>query len=550
MSAQRSSWQVLQRLLVDLWPLRWRVLFASLLVFLCVGSSVGLMATSGFLIALAASHPPVAALSVGVVGVRFFGLARGALRYTERLMSHATGFRVLGRWRLRFYSRLEPLAPYGLGDQSSGELLVRLGHDVDKLEALYTRVISPLLAAFWVAVLMGIFLGQYAWHYAAWFMLCYTASAAVPLLCRRRIRVAAQKNAQARGALSGFAQQMVLGHAEIRVLGLESHMLRGAENLGLSQDDASRRSQRALQGAEAWAGLFPGLAILGVLVLGAQDWSQGLLLPTQWVGILLGVLAAFEATQGFATLAAQLEESLASGGRLLAVVDRVPPVTEPSSEATPRRAGAPALSARGVRFAFPGRPELFCLDFALGAGEVLLLQGPSGSGKSTLAALLARFLEYEGSVELFGRELRSLPGEAVRRELCLLDQEVHLFTGTLAENLRIAAPVAPAEELCEVLSAVGLGAWLAALPAGLDTWLGERGQALSGGERQRIAAARALLCKAPLVVADEPAAHLHAAAERELLEAFRKAPHQPALLWISHRLEDQTEFPTLSIARI
>lgn len=544
---KRKPLPVLRRLLVDLWPLRWRVLFAATLVFLCIGSSVGLMSTSGFLIALAASLPPMAALSMGVVGVRFFGLARGALRYVERLLSHATGFQVLGRWRLRFYDRLEPLAPYGLGDQSSGELLVRLGHDVDKLEALYTRVLAPALAAGGVALLMLVFLGRYGLSYVAWFGLCYTAAALLPLLWRSRMRTTARHLAASRGDMAGYAQEMVQGHAEIRVLGLESMFQQGIAAHGRSVDEAHLAAQKQLHLAEACAGIFPGLAVLGILIMGAQDCAAGRLAFETWVGILLGALAAFEALQGFALLAAQLEESVACGARLLAVADRNPQVNEPAGEAAPPRAGAPALRAQDLRFAFPGQRELFRLNFELAAGEVLVLHGPSGSGKSTLAAVLVRFLEYSGSVELFGRELRSLPGDAVRREVCLLDQEVHLFTGTLADNLRLVAPHASAEELGAVLEAVGLGEFLRALPAGLDTWLGERGQALSGGERQRIAAARALLGKAPLVVADEPAAHLHAVAERELLEAFRNAPHRPTLLWISHRLEDETRWRTLKI---
>lgn len=528
---------VLGRLLADLWPLRWRVLLASFLVFLCVGSSVGLMYTSGTLIALAASHPPIAALSLGVVGVRFFGLARGALRYVERLVSHATGFRVLARWRLRFFSQLEPLVPYGLGGHSSGQLLSRLGHDVDKLEALYTRVISPLLSATWIVAFMLILLGSHGLLYMLWFFICYGAAAVVPQWFRKKMARSAEQFSECRGRMVSYSQAIMLGHAEMRVLGLEGHFQENLRRLGQDRDMAWNELQETTHRAEFWAGLFPGLAVLGVLGLGALDWSAGQLDAVHWVGILLGVMAAFEAVQGFSILAGQLEESQASGARLLAVTQMTSPVQEPSTPvAPPQKKGAPALQAQGLSFAFPGGPELFHLSFTLNPGGLWVLKGPSGSGKSTLAAILVRFLEYQGSVKLFGRELRTLSGDQVRREVCLLDQEAHLFTGTVADNLRWIRPEAEDSEIIRVLHSVGLGAWLEKLPQGLDTWLGERGLALSGGERQRIAAARALLCKAPLVVADEPAAHLHTDGEAQLLEAFRRAEHQPAVVWISHRL--------------
>lgn len=528
---------VLGRLLADLWPLRWRVLLASFLVFLCVGSSVGLMYTSGTLIALAASHPPIAALSLGVVGVRFFGLARGALRYVERLVSHATGFRVLARWRLRFFAQLEPLVPYGLGEHSSGQLLSRLGHDVDKLEALYTRVISPLLSATWIAIFMMVLLGSQGLLYMVWFLMCYGAAALVPQWFRKKMATSAERFSECRGRMASYAQAMMLGHAEMRVLGLEDHFQENLQLLGRDRDLAWNELQKTTHHAESWAGLFPGLAVLGVLCLGALDWSAGHLDAVHWVGILLGVMAAFEAVQGFSILAGQLEESQASGARLLAVTQMTPPVQEPFPiTVPPKKSGTPALKAQGLSFAFPGGPELFHLNFTLNPGGLWILKGPSGSGKSTLASILVRFLEYQGSVELFGRELRTLPGDQVRREICLLDQEVHLFTGTLADNLRWIQPDAEDSEIIRVLYSVGLGQWFEELPTGLETWLGERGLALSGGERQRIAAARALLCKAPIVVADEPAAHLHTDGEAQLLEAFRQAEHRPAVVWISHRL--------------
>ncbi len=528
-------------------PLRWRVLFAGALLWLCIASSVGLLATGAGLVMLAASQPGVHALALGSTGVRFFGLARGALRYAERLLGHATAFQVLARWRAYFFARLEPLAPYGLGGHSSGDLLSRLGHDVDKLEGLYTRVLSPALSAFGVGVAVLVWMGSLGKEYALVWGLAYLVAFASPLAWAFGLGRAAKAQGEARGVMASSALQLVEGMAEIQVLGLKTKWLQGLRERGEAEDEAALRGHGQMAGAEAWSGLWAGFSVIGLLALAARPVAEGGLNPISAVAAVLGGLAAFEAVQPSVAMVAHAGAGLSAGRRLLEVAHLKPVVLEPEGGEPSPVEGAPLLEARGLSFAFPGGGPLFRLDFTLGAGEVLLLRGPSGSGKSTLAALLARLLEYEGSLRLHGRELRLLSGESVRRTICLLDQETHLFTDTLAENLRLVDGSASDEELTQVLSAVGLGDFLAALPEGLSTWLGERGQALSGGERQRIAAARALLGKAPLVVADEPAAHLHATAERQLLEAFAQAAHRPAVLWISHRMEEQTFWPSLCL---
>ncbi len=264
-------------------------------------------------------------------------------------------------------------------------------------------------------------------------------------------------------------------------------------------------------------------------------------------GVLLAVLvltplAAFEAVAGLPAAAQAMDRVRRSSARVFEVLDSPDPVAEPA-DPVPLPDGPAALVVTGLHASYPGarRAALDGIDLDLAPGRRVAVVGPSGAGKSTLAAVLLRFLPYEGSVTLDGVELARLRGEDVRRRVGLAAQDAHVFDSTLEQNLRLARPDASAEELAAALAGARLDSWVATLPDGLATRVGESGSRISGGQRQRLALARALLADFPVLVLDEPGEHLDTATADALVADLLDATRGRSTVLITHRLAGLAE---------
>ncbi|MHB1135079.1 MAG: thiol reductant ABC exporter subunit CydC [Chloroflexota bacterium] len=528
----------LRRLLQLLAPYRGRQALAVLLAAATVGAGIGLLGTAAWVIASAALRPSVADLAVAIVGVRFFGLARGLLRYLERQVAHDVTFRLLARLRVWFFATLEPLAPIALAGEHSGDLLARLVGDVETLQFFYLRALAPAAAALLVVALLGLGVGNLA--PAAALALLGTLLAAgllLPLLALWLGAAPGRRQSELRGRLAVAVVDLAQGLPDLLAAGAEGRRLADLGHLEAAL--AGARARLAAVGAlQSGLGLFFNQAgAWAVLALGVPLVVAGQLDGVQLAVLLLVALASFEAVQPLGQAAQQMGASLASARRLFALEERLP---EARPVATPLPTlAAPELLVEGLRLRYPGeaRWALDGLSLYLRPGRLVALVGPSGAGKSTLLAALCGFLTYEeGHVRLGGHELCSVSVDDVRRHFAVAEQRAHLFNATLADNLRLARAGAGDDELAAVLRAVGLAEFVAALPAGRETWLGEAGVRLSGGERQRLALARALLKEAPLLLLDEPTAHLDANSERLVLAALRQAARQRGVLLATHRL--------------
>ncbi|WP_172797891.1 amino acid ABC transporter ATP-binding/permease protein, partial [Longilinea arvoryzae] len=260
-------------------------------------------------------------------------------------------------------------------------------------------------------------------------------------------------------------------------------------------------------------------------------------------GVLLAVvslvtLSSFEAVAPLPQAAQMLEASLDSARRLFELVDAEPAVSEPDAPSKPPVSAD--LSVRSLTFRYEAglAPALQGADLELTPGRKVALVGPSGAGKSTLLALLMRFWDVPaGTVFIDGQDIRSYRSEDARRLFSLVSQTTYLFTATLRENLRLANPDAGAGDFERALDQAGLRDWFVRQPDGLDTWLGERGQQMSGGERQRLSLARALLQNAPVVLLDEPTAHLDPLTEREIIHTLHAVLKEQTVLWATHSLK-------------
>ena len=515
---------------------RRRVALAAALGTLTVACGAGLMATAGYLVARAAERPAVLALTTAIVSVRFFALCRPLARYGERLASHDLALRGLGRIRGRFFARIEPLAPAGLEGYRRGDLLNRMIADVDALEGLHVRgVLPPLVALASTILVVGVtaaFLPAAAAILAAGLVL---AGAGVPALTGALARRSGARQAPARAELTAELVELLQGGAELAAYGCEDERLARVRARDRELTALARRDARIAGLGDALVVLIAGATTAAVLAAAVAAVHAGALDRVLVVMLPLLALASFEGVAALPGAARELPKVLASGRRVLELTSRTPVVRDPD-QPLPAPAGIPELAFEGVqaRYSHDAGAVLDGFDLRLEPGARVALVGPSGAGKTTVVNLLLRFLDPEhGRVTLAGHDLRAYRQQDVRHAIAVAGQDAHIFATTIAENVRLARPDATDDEVRDALRAAGLGDRVDAL----ETYVGEAGAQLSGGERQRLAVARALLAGAPVLILDEPTAHLDAETARRLMDDVFAGAGERSILLVTHRPE-------------
>jgi thiol reductant ABC exporter CydC subunit len=541
-------------------PLRARLILAVLAGAAATGCGIALLATSGFLLARASQHPNILAIAIAVVAVRGLSVGRGVFRYAERLASHDAAFRILADIRVRAFQRLERLAPGGLRTLRPGDLLARLVSDVDATQDLFLRGVAPpvaaLLAGTGAVIACLLILPASGLALAAGLL---AAGALVPWLAAARARRTGQDLAPARGEFTAHFTDVLSGAADLHAFGAaEPAVARAAD----SAAELARMERRAASGMGLGTGLSSaaaGLTVWAVLGLAVAATGTGALTRVPLAVLTLTALAAFEAVTALPAAAIQLGQARTSAARVTSVLDTPDPVRDPAVP-LPLPAGPVSVRLCGARVRYePGGPlALDGLDLDLVPGRRVALIGPSGAGKSTVAAVLLRFCELSGGSATLGgaagpglaerraagpglaergQALSAYAADDVRTVIGGCAQDPHIFDTTIAGNLRLARPAATEEQLASAASRAGLLPWITSLPLGWDTPVGAHGTAISGGQRQRLALARALLADPPLMILDEPTAHLDPDSRRALTADILAVTQGRATLLITHDLD-------------
>lgn len=533
--------KTLIRLLSFLAPFRWLMALAIILGSVMIASSMGLLGMAAYLIAASALGPLLVFLTIPIYMVQVMGVTRALSRYTERLVSHNVTFRLLARLRVWAYSRIAPQAPAHLLNLRSGDMLTRFVADIEELQNIYLRVVSPVV----VALVVSLFtFGVFAFFSLglAWVALAFLVAAGlgVPFLAASLARGLGRQRVAARAELNTQIVDGLQGVQDILIYGREQAQL---QNIAACDRVAGRVQTRMsmVTGLQmALHDVLMNAALLVLLILAIP------LVTTHYIdGVYLGViglliLASFEAVQPLGAAFQRSGQSLASANRVFAVTDTAPPVVE---KTTPLPIAIEpdgyTLSFEQVHFSYhPGEHEVISdINFTLRPGKRVAVVGTSGAGKSTLTRLALRFWDPTGGViRLNGQDIRDIALRDLRELIGVVAQDTYIFNDTLRANLLLARPGASASELEIALEQAQLTEFVRQLPQGLKTWVGEQGLRLSGGERQRLAIARAFLKNAPILILDEATANLDPLTERDLLSALDELARERTILHITHRL--------------
>ncbi|WP_421152696.1 heme ABC transporter ATP-binding protein/permease CydC [Aeromonas dhakensis] len=517
-----------------------------LLALVTLAAGMGLLSLSGWFLSAAAVAGLTAATRdhfnymTPAGGVRFFSIIRTAGRWGERVVSHDATFRVLTRLRVWFWQKLSPLSTGALAGFRQADLLNRLVADIDAMDHVYLRLVTPIGAALLSTAGLVLFLSFFDSELALTLgAILLFGMIALPLVFYFLGRKPGQALIAEKSRLRTRLVDYLDGQAELQMFAAAPR----------ARDELQQAEQALIQ-AQARMARVSGLANGSVQLL--SGWTLTLMLWLAGHGVagaapdpitalmVFATLASFEALMPLAGAFQHLSTSLTSARRLNEILQEAKAPEWGNEE---RHAQQGALQISDLYFSYPDNPQpvLRGCTLQLQAGEKLALLGQTGCGKSTLMGLLTReWHPQAGKILLDGKPLTDYSEGALRASLSVVSQRVHLFADTLRGNLKLAAPHASDEQLVQVLTQVGLANLLeddnGHSDSGLDAWLGDGGRPLSGGERRRIGIARALLHDAPLWLLDEPTEGLDSQTEREIMELLFRLGADRTLLLISHRL--------------
>ena len=468
---------------------------------------------------------------------------RGILHYMEQYCNHFIAFKLLAIIRHKVFAALRKLCPAKLEGRDKGNLISIITTDIELLEVFYAHTISPIAIATLTSIIMVIFIGRYHWLAGLLALAAYLiVGVVIPMWNGKR---GSQKGMEFRtnfGELNSFVLDSLRGLDETIQYGQgekrKEQMSERSKNLAGMQEDLSK-----MEGSQrSFTNMIILLASFGMLALTIWLYDKGAM---GFEGILtctIAMMGSFGPVVALSSLSNNLNQTLASGERVLSLLEETPLVEEipgdvETSGAESKEHGFTGAEAENVTFAYGEEVILDNYSLKLQPGKITGIHGASGSGKSTLLKLLMRFWDVQdGSVSVDGTDVRKIQTKHLRDMESYVTQETHLFHDSIANNIAIAKPGASREEIMEAAKKASIHDFIMTLPKGYDTEVGELGDTLSGGEKQRIGIARAFLHECPLILLDEPTSNLDSLNEGIILKLLKESAKKKTVVLVSHRV--------------
>ena len=468
---------------------------------------------------------------------------RGILHYAEQYCNHFIAFKLLAIIRHKVFASLRKLCPAKLEGRDKGNLISIITTDIELLEVFYAHTISPIAIATLTSMVMVIFIGRYHWLAGMLALAAYLiVGVAIPMWNGKR---GSQKGMEFRtnfGELNSFVLDSLRGLDETIQYGQgekrKEQMSERSKNLAGMQESLSK-----MEGSQrSFTNMVILLASFGMLALTIWLYAKGAM---GFEGILtctIAMMGSFGPVVALSSLSNNLNQTLASGERVLSLLEETPLVEEipgdvETSGAESKEHEFTGAEAENVTFAYGEEVILDNYSLKLQPGKITGIHGASGSGKSTLLKLLMRFWDVQdGSVSVDGTDVRKIPIRYLRDMESYVTQETHLFHDSIANNIEIAKPGASREEIMEAAKKASIHDFIMTLPKEYDTEVGELGDTLSGGEKQRIGIARAFLHECPLILLDEPTSNLDSLNEGIILKSLKESARKKTVVLVSHRV--------------
>ena len=467
---------------------------------------------------------------------------RGILHYVEQYCNHFIAFKLLAIIRHKVFASLRKLCPAKLEGRDKGNLISIITTDIELLEVFYAHTISPIAIATLTSIIMVIFIGRYHWLAGLLALAAYLiVGVAIPMWNGKR---GSQKGMEFRtsfGELNSFVLDSLRGLDETIQYGQgekrKEQMTGQSKNLAGMQESLSKMegSQRSFTNMVILLASFGMLALTIWLYVKGEMGFEGILTCT------IAMMGSFGPVVALSSLSNNLNQTLASGERVLSLLEETPLVEEipgdvETSGAESMEHGFTGAEAENVTFAYGEEVILDNYSLKLQPGKITGIHGASGSGKSTLLKLLMRFWDVQdGSVSVDGTDVRKIQTKHLRDMESYVTQETHLFHDSIANNIAIAKPGASREKIMEAAKKASIHDFIMTLPKGYDTEVGELGDTLSGGEKQRIGIARAFLHECPLILLDEPTSNLDSLNESIILRSLKKMGKDKSVILVYHR---------------